>query len=424
MTLAETEKKIERAFATHTPMWQRFQSDFAQASSKTSETLSNVYSRQYSHVYAQRLAMLKPRCWEAVPEDAARVSRVLDLREDSMCVVVGTLVKDCESPTDEPIHPQSECRDSDVLFLEDESGRVILATENVHQWCTGVVVAVQGVVKDGGVMHVEKFYAPTAAPSLAIEGEMKSPSHDNSLSPHVMLISGLNAGDPSVCSLARDMLLGYLEGQLTPDAAKICRVIIAGNSASSTAFGVGELGGWIAQVCAAGIPVDLIPGVDDPTTANWPQRPLHSSLLKYSGSFLDKGLLSRTPNPFACGLGKKYVIGTDGRNVSDLQKYLATREKTFTPLEALRESLRWQHVCPTGPSSVPTVPHGETDPMVLVNTPHLYFAGNCESFATELVEQGDMETRLVTVPKFAETGEVVLVNLDTLDCELVRFDDK
>lgn len=267
MTLAETEKKIERAFATHTPMWQRFQSDFAQASSKTSETLSNVYSRQYSHVYSQRLAMLKPRCWEAVPEDATRVSRVLDLREDSMCVVVGTLVKDCESPTDEPIHPQSECRDSDVLFLEDESGRVALATENAHQWCTGVIVAVKGVVKDGGVMHVEKFYAPTAAPSLAIEGEMKSPSHDNSLSPHVMLISGLNAGDPSVCSLARDMLLGYLEGQLTLDAAKICRVIIAGNSASSTAFGVGELDCWIAQVCAAGIPVDLIPGVDDPTTA-------------------------------------------------------------------------------------------------------------------------------------------------------------
>lgn len=118
------------------------------------------------------------------------------------------------------------------------------------------------------------------------------------------------------------------------------------------------------------------------------------------------------------------MLGTDGRNVSDLQKYLATREKTFTPLEALRESLRWQHICPTGPSSVPTVPHGETDPMVLVNMPHLYFAGNCESFATELVEQGDMETRLVTVPKFAETGEVVLVNLDTVDCELVRFDDR
>lgn len=425
MTLTETEEKIERAFATHTPMWQRFQADFAQASSKTSETLSNVYSRQYSHVYAQRLAMLKPRCWEAVPsEGVTRVSRVLDLREDSTCVVAGTIVKECESASDDPINPKSECRDSDVLFLEDESGRVMLATDGLHQWCTGVVVAVQGIVKDGGVMHVEKMYAPTAAPSLTIEGELKPPSHDNYLSPHIMLISGINAGDPNVCSLTRDMLLGYLEGQLTPNAAKICRVIVAGNSASSTAFGVQELDGWIALVCAAGIPVDLIPGQDDPTTANWPQRPFHSSLLKYSCSFLDKGLLSRTPNPFACGLGDKYVVGTDGRNVSDLQKYLANSQTTYTPLEALRESLRWQHICPTGPSSVPTVPHGETDPMVLVDTPHLYFAGNCKCFETDLVEQGDMKTRLVCVPKFAETGEVVLVNLDTLDCELVRFEDQ
>lgn len=178
--------------------------------------------------------------------------------------------------------------------------------------------------------------------------------------------------------------------------------------------------GWIAQVCAAGIPVDLIPGNADPTTANWPQRPFHTSLLKYSGSFVDKALLSKTPNPFACGLGPKFIVGTDGTNVKDLQKHMASSEGMYSPLEALKASFQWSHICPTGPSSVPTAPNGETDPMVIEQTPDIYFAGNCDKFDTEVVDE---KTRLVCIPKFSETGEVVLVHLESLDCELVRFKD-
>ena len=416
MTLTTSDDKIKRAFATHAPMWQRFQTDVTLPSAKTSETLQNVYQRQYSHVYAQRLHMLKPRCLSAVPENVTRVGRVLDLREDVPCVVVGTLVKECEDASEEPIAPSKLCRNSDVLYLEDESGRVTLSTDQVHQWSTGVVVAVEGVVKEGGVFHVSKFFSPTVAPSPNIEGELQSPSNNAELAPHVLLISGLHCAAPGVCSFTRDMLLEYLQGNYSPIASKVCRVIIAGNSAAASTEAVKELDGWIAQVCATGIPVDLMPGQDDPSTANWPQRPFHSSLLKYGGSFVDKSLLSRTPNPLACGLGDKYVVGTDGRNVSDLVKHLETNNE----LEALKLTLQWGHVCPTGPSSVPTVPSGEIDPMVLEETPHLYFAGNCENFATDLMQA----TRIVCVPKFSATAEAVLVNLKTLNCEVLRFDDE
>jgi DNA polymerase delta subunit 2 len=66
----------------------------------------------------------------------------------------------------------------------------------------------------------------------------------------------------------------------------------------------------------------------------------------------------------------------------------------------------------------------------------IYFCGNCEEgFATKLVafnddENGDAamdegarvpSTRLICVPKFSETGEAVLVNLKTLEVELLRF---
>eukprot|EP00957_Ditylum_brightwellii_P014780 1114590-Ditylum_brightwellii.AAC.1 len=56
--------------------------------------------------------------------------------------------------------------------------------------------------------------------------------------------------------------------------------------------------------------------------------------------------------------------------------------------------------------------------------PDVYFAGNCSKFESKLVsvdDDGKKKTRLVCVPSFAETGEVVLLNLDTLDCEVVKL---
>jgi DNA polymerase delta subunit 2 len=85
---------------------------------------------------------------------------------------------------------------------------------------------------------------------------------------------------------------------------------------------------FLAQVCATGIPVDLMPGMDDPTTSNWPQRPIHSSLLKETDAFGDK-FLAKTPNPYASAIGDKYVLGTDGRNVTRFSPVFAHRQCSF-----------------------------------------------------------------------------------------------
>jgi hypothetical protein len=72
----------------------------------------------------------------------------------------------------------------------------------------------------------------------------------------------------------------------------------------------------------------------------------------------------------------------------------------------------------------------------------VYFAGNCDEFETRLVDgRGDAidergaaaasatanyagaVTRLVCVPSFALTGEVVLVKLRSLECEVLSFSD-
>jgi DNA polymerase delta subunit 2 len=65
---------------------------------------------------------------------------------------------------------------------------------------------------------------------------------------------------------------------------------------------------------------------------------------------------------------------------------------------------------------------------VLQDCPHIFFAGSQPKFDTALIEGQDGQTvRLIAVPRFAETGEVVLVDMETLEVERVTialFDDE
>jgi DNA polymerase delta subunit 2 len=184
--------------------------------------------------------------------------------------------------------------------------------------------------------------------------------------------------------------------------------------------------------------MDILPSAVDPTTRNWPQRPLHTSLLPHC-SKNNKKTIMLTPNPYESIHGVRYVLGTDGLNVRDLQQTilkpaaddddddgdddanLEKRVHRLTELEALEQTLKYAHICPTAPARLGMVP--VDDPMVIdKNTPHIYFSGNCEEgFATKLIGEGEEKTRLVCIPKFSQTGEAVLVNLINLDVEVLRF---
>jgi DNA polymerase delta subunit 2 len=65
---------------------------------------------------------------------------------------------------------------------------------------------------------------------------------------------------------------------------------------------------------------------------------------------------------------------------------------------------------------------------VLHDCPHIFFAGSQPKFDTALIEgQGGQTVRLIAVPRFAETGEIVLVDMETLEVERVTigiFDDE
>jgi DNA polymerase delta subunit 2 len=442
-----------RAYVSHKPQWQSFQTPLmapshqvAAVANKKKEVV-HPYQRQYAHVYHQRYHQLAPLCWKAVDEqqtqdDEVRVTRLLELTEGQKSVLVGTLVK--ESLPDEtgspPLVEGSECRASDELFLEDDSGRVALGWKHKHACPTGAVVAVRGTVGTDGVLQVEDIIYPHTTKSTS----PPPPLPPTEQSSYVLLLSGLETGNPSVPPTARDMLLSFVQGRLQhPAASQVARILICGGwTASPTKEALQEADAWLDQILAAGIPVDVLPGQDDPTTANWPQRPLHRALMPRSSR--NSALLHRTPNPYrAVYQDKTVVMATDGLNVRAQQRVTCVPQnnkdndeiqetwQTPSALQVMQQHLDGRHLCPVGPSEVPTAPHADLDPMVVVgvnddndetaNWPRLYATGGHAAFATAMSPQG---TRLVAVPSFGQTGTAVLVELSSLQVHLLRFVDE
>ena len=401
---------------------------------------------------------------------------------------------------------------SGVLDVHSLATGVVLAATGSVREGTGIMV-VRGVylptLPDNDNASAAKANAEAGYGEAAAAAVRRGPSGDPDSDPYVLLISGLGCGASNAgteegdeaeaggsLDLRRDLVLDYLAGHTdgARDGARVARVILAGGGCAGPAaladiaaatkanqgatFGASGGGGagpakgatgavaspndpslpikeldlFLSELCASGVPVDCVPGRHDPTTAVWPQRPLHPCLLPVSSTY--DQMLRRAPNPYEAAVGGKVVLGTDGRNVADLRRYLATvREEDDkmdvdvdvdgedddnddndekeqvssvqqldapTTLEALEATLRFAHLAPTGPDSLPTYPAFEDDPFVMDVKPDLYFAGNCDGYATKVTEAG---TRLVCVPTFDTTGQAVLVNLRTMDCEVIGFAD-
>jgi DNA polymerase delta subunit 2 len=478
---------LTRAYTEHQPKFQRFLPDIvdpscAAASSGGGTTTTTPYGRQYSHVYHERLSRLAPVIWKRIETidpchdipNHNKVNRILELLEDVESTVVGTIIRVMVEATDD---------NSDEYFLEDDSGRVALEFPNDTMAddldvIMGVVVGLTGTVGIDGVFRVRRIVTAHSVRTVVLPNanltSLSSSSHSHP-NRQIMLLSGLACGSSQSSSLSRSMLLAYLHGAFGHAAEQVSQVIIAGgsiaahasttirhknnepssSSSMSTLQGCYELDGFLAQCTEVGIPVTLIPGKDDPTTAAWPQRPWHSSLLPRSTT----SLLTRSTNPYVGRMEHVTLIGTDGRNIPGLvpkkNNKNNTDETTTTTLDALQNIVKFGHVCPSAPDSVPAVPSGDpfvldddtTTTMTTTTTPQkILFAGNASTFASRLVvidakhgnndEDDDMQEedgdhnpkqpppkycRLIAIPKFEETGQAVLVNIDTLQVHVLKF---
>jgi DNA polymerase delta subunit 2 len=68
-------------------------------------------------------------------------------------------------------------------------------------------------------------------------------------------------------------------------------------------------------------------------------------------------------------------------------------------------------------------PFQEKDQFVIEECPHVYFVGNQPRFDTATIEgPAGQQVRILAIPKFHETGQIVLLDTETLEAELVQID--
>lgn len=327
--------------------------------------------------------------------------------------------------------------------MEDESGRVILTGNKVKSelLVTGAVVAVLGKEDAAGDFEVIDIKFPEYAPQEPRLEKMSDRPR------YLAFTSGLEISiekDEKVHERSLQMLQEYLTGELgddgnQQDSSNIVGLILAGNSLDSQKeseemkFTMGHhkkydakpmhiLDTFISEL-ALSMAVSIMPGELDPANLTMPQQPMHKALFQNSRRFLASKVFSSMPNPSWWDVEGVSIFGTSGQTINDIHKYMDVHDR----LKMMDYTLRWQHCAPTAPDTLWCYPFADNDPFVLEKTPHVYFVGNQDKFETGLVKSRDaddkpIEVRLICIPRFCTTGEIVLMNLDTLETEVVKFE--
>ncbi|XP_076904612.1 DNA polymerase delta small subunit-like [Bidens hawaiensis] len=401
--------------------------------------------QQYSQIYYIRLHLIRTLIYSLLPnwKPHLPVCTVLGLEEGKECIIVGTLYKHMklkptilseysqERSATPLVSPDNFVHTDDTLVLEDESGRVNLKGNVLSPsvYVTGNVVALHGKETGGGDFFVEDILEAGLPPQLDLPNKLGEDKY-------VVLVSGLNVGSSSFNPLQLQLLVDHITGHLGDkkeqhSAAQIVQVTVAGNSVQiqhgllngqnlaskdqSKLYGpVKELDIFLTQI-AAGIPVDIMPGYNDPANFALPQQPLNKCLFPGSSAY---NTFRSCPNPHLFDVDNVRFLGTSGQNIDDLNKYSEAKDS----LEFMERTLRWRHLAPTAPNTLGCYPFTDRDPFFIESCPHVYFVGNQDKFGTQIIKGFCSKVvRLISIPKFSETGVAVMVNLRNLECHTLNF---
>ncbi|KAI0408080.1 DNA polymerase alpha/epsilon subunit B-domain-containing protein [Xylaria palmicola] len=371
---------------------------------------------------------------------------------------------------------------SDAVTLEDESGRIRLVGDFLKDviLVTGCIVAVMGTENVNGELEVIdlKFaelppqpeqWALSKQPATNGENKVKkNEDEDEEMTDaqpkksggKIAIVSGLGfSGQDASHAVELDLLLEYLLGEALDPAAQrelsqISRLIIAGNSISleerrsadeepnaenkkqvadqkkygydSSAYNAlpSQLLDEFLAALLPSVPVTLLPGAQDPANASYPQQPIHPAMFPLSRAYAaapgsaESGWLDTVTNPWEGEVDGWRVLGTGGQNVDDIFKYVGSDDR----LGMMEAMCRWRCCAPTAPDTLWSYPFQDDDPFVMHTCPHLYFVGCQPAFGTKVIQgEGGQAVRLVTVPSFAATREIVLVDSETLDVSRVKI---
>ncbi|KAI9781589.1 MAG: hypothetical protein M1835_004269 [Candelina submexicana] len=423
--------------------------------------------------------------WEGVQiagETVHRVERVLDVRQGELCWVAGTVYMDmplkpnilddiskdhwiaAPPPREKYISPSGQ----DQIMLEDESGRLRLMglPLQTQMLVTGCIVAVMGTENANGDFEVVDLKVPDLPRQPqrwerdeidGSSGKGKGGEGENGKAEgaKIAIVSGLGISGDEANSLTIDLFMEWILGEAAgegqqEEASKISRLIVAGDSLAeaspipsreelgkkankkygydSSAYNpapIAHLDALFATLLPS-IPITLLPGASDPANVSMPQQPIHPAMFPHSraytaapGSTDGPGWFDSVTNPWEGDIDGWRIMGTGGQPIDDVFKYVTGEDR----VEMMERLLRWRCGAPTAPDTLWCYPFQDKDQFVIEECPHVYFVGNQPKFDTAVIEgPAGQSVRLIAVPKFKETGQVVLLDVDSLDVEIVQFD--
>uniref|UniRef100_A0A336LN48 DNA polymerase delta subunit 2 n=1 Tax=Culicoides sonorensis TaxID=179676 RepID=A0A336LN48_CULSO len=412
--------------------------------------------KQYAHVYSARLkilgALLKDK---AIKKWGSKipVKQLFELREENQetCIVIGTLFKhqvlqpsilkevaDEEHLVHQPLR-SNYVDDQDKLILEDDLQRIrLMGKIETHMVVTGIVCAVLGYVEADGKFIVEDVLFYESGP----QKPLKSINDEQ----FILLMSGINLSNTCDPSEELDLLKYWLYGSFGTlasskiDPSQVVRVIIAGNSvdhlklqqqqknnltsstnknskdkneSEDTLVAIQTIDTFVSDLSLS-VPIDLMPGETDPSNLMLPQQALHSCMFPKARA---RDSFCSVTNPYMFECHDRLILGTSGQNIADIMRF----SKIEDEISALKSTLIWSHIAPTAPDTLPSYPYYNEDPFIIKEMPHVYFAGNCKSFSTDEVKLDNGKTRVICIPQFGETKQVVLLNIKTLECKPMSF---
>lgn len=215
---------------------------------------------------------------------------------------------------------------------------------------------------------------------------------------------------------------------------------------------VNHMDDFFAQLSKT-INVDVMPGPSDPSSHLMPQQPFHPCMFPKSCMFPTFNCVT---NPYRAIYNRNIeVLATSGQNVDIISKFSDLTD----PIEIMKCHLMWGNSAPSAPDNLYSVPYEDDDPHVIDFIPEIYITGTQESYKTDyyyynlgeptvkrenkkseeaLFTTPDKEsshtsknitstsikksrTLLITVPKFCNTYECVLINLKDLKSHLISF---
>ncbi|CAD7928884.1 unnamed protein product [Amoebophrya sp. A120] len=413
------------------PMPAKPQFEYALEAKKYKNPEFGEMGTQYCHLYHVRLHELKPHLLKSISEkwgtDAPVLEKIAlvnlaDCEVGQTYVIIGTLMKKFakrqgvfakgklrDNVNEITDRTEKWASDTDTLSAHDDSSHIQLSgAVNVGSLVTGMVVGLKGKkTSKTSPFVVEDVCLPGAPPTYSygnsssstapmdIDGQAVNTSL-NLLRP--MQKDGVYCGFVSGPLLARKEGLATLTDRVASDP-RIAHLVLAGNTYSNTLSKIKKADSAFATL-GKFVSVDILPGFRDTHVVSFPLERPAPMLFPESAECPN---VQGVPSPFDARIGNLRVLGHAGEPTDDIMR-CSTVEDT---LSALQLSLEARHVAPTCPDTLNCASFKDVDPLLLTESPTLYFAGNqAEAKAARF-----HNTTLLCVPDLRKQAALVLVNM-------------